>query len=297
MIQKTLELIEETEKDAPLRRDIRELGIILGETLIEQEDYSIFETVEKLRSLTKALRTDYQDNTLQEILRLIDTLDSEKATKIVRAFSIYFILVNAADEVHRIRRMRAHILQHDFPQKGSIQDALLQLKKDKYAKDDIEKILDLTEVIPVFTAHPTEATRQTILKKVLNISQLLLKREIKNNTEEESEKIKLELKSEVTLLWQSNEIRFHKVTVKDEIQRGMFFFKNVIYNIIPDYYYNLNFLLSNLFNLREPSPIILKFGSWMGGDRDGHPFVTVDITKDTLSSNKNQILSLYMHDL
>ncbi|MCU7523854.1 MAG: phosphoenolpyruvate carboxylase [Ignavibacteria bacterium] len=297
MNTKPLTQLEETEKDEPLKKDIRELGIILGNVLVEQEDPELFEAVETLRSLTKSLRTEYSDEVRKKIVSLIDTLTPEKAYKVVKAFSVYFILVNAADEIHRIRRMRAHIFSNDKPQKGSVEEALMCLKNEGAGRELLQDVLKSLEVIPVFTAHPTEATRQTILKKILNISRLLLKREYTRITPSEEERIKRQLQTEVTLLWQSNEIRFHKVTVKDEIQRGLFFFKNVLYDVIPEFYENLNLKLGSVFNIQTPAPALIKFGSWMGGDRDGHPYVTVDITKETAANYKKIILELYLKDL
>ena len=297
MSKRSLNLLEDSEKDAPLKKDIRELGIILGNVLREQEGNELYETEEKLRALTKELRTNYSEEVRKDIISLIDSLSIEQAHKVVRAFSTYFILVNAADEIHRIRRQRAHIIQEDSPQKGSLTDALIQLKNEKLSKSELVKVLNSLEVIPVFTAHPTEATRQTILRKILNISQLLLKKELTNTTLDEDSVIKNKLQTEITLLWQSNEIRFHKVTVKDEIQRGMFFFKDVLYDLIPTFYLNFNNSIKEVFDIDEPSPAILKFGSWMGGDRDGHPYVTIDISKDTLTNSKKQILNLYSRDL
>ncbi len=297
MSKRSLNLLEESEQDAPLKRDIRELGIILGNVLKEQAGNELYETVEKLRALTKTLRTEYDDKTREEIISVIDKLSIEDAHKVVRAFSIYFILVNASDEVNRIRQYRKHIMSAGSAPGGSFEEALISIKKDDISKNKIEKILSSIEVIPVFTAHPTEATRQTILRKILKISRLLLQRELRKNTNEEEEKIKLDLQSAITLLWQSNEIRFHKVTVQDEIQRGMFFFKDVIYDVLPNFYFNLNTKLKNHFDLAVPSPVILKFGSWMGGDRDGHPFVTTGITKETWTNNRRQIINLYLRDL
>ncbi len=296
----SLNKLEASEKDAPLKRDIRELGFILGNILKEQEGESLYETEERLRALTKALRTEYDEKIRKEIIALIDSLSIEDAYKVVRAFSTYFILVNAADEVHRIRRYRETITQNSAPPENSIEEALHYLKKDSKAeitKDEIEKILNNIKIIPVFTAHPTEATRQTILRKILKISQLLLKRELIKNTPEEEDEIKTQLQTEITLLWQSNEIRFHKVTVKDEIQRGLFFFKDVIYELIPQFYLTFNIKLKNEYNFEKPAPNVLNFGSWMGGDRDGHPYVTVDLTRETLLNNKNQIINLYLKDL
>ncbi|MGE5350674.1 MAG: phosphoenolpyruvate carboxylase, partial [Acidobacteriota bacterium] len=128
MNTKPLTQLEETEKDEPLKKDIRELGIILGNVLVEQEDPELFEAVETLRSLTKSLRTEYSDEVRNKIVSLIDTFTPEKAYKVVKAFSVYFILVNAADEIHRIRRMRAHVFLNDKPQKGSVEEALMCLK-------------------------------------------------------------------------------------------------------------------------------------------------------------------------
>ena len=297
MNKRALNLLEDSDKDLPLKKDIRELGIILGNVLKEQEGIELYETEEKLRALTKELRTNYSDNTRNKIIKLIDSLSVQEAHKVVRAFSTYFILVNAADEIHRIRRQRAHIFLDDTPQKGSLEDSLIQLKNNKVSKKELYNIINALEIIPVFTAHPTEATRQTILRKILKISQLLLQREIENLTEFEIENIKQQLQTEITLLWQSNEIRFHKVTVRDEIQRGAFFFKDVLYDLIPNFYLSFNNHLKNIYQVEEHSPTFLKFGSWMGGDRDGHPFVTIDVTKQTLTNNKKQIISLYQKDL
>ena len=297
MSKNSINRLEESLQDEPLKRDIKELGVILGKILIEQEDYVIYETVEKLRALTKKLRTSYSKTTRGEIVDLISRLDSSKAYKVVRAFSIYFILVNAADEVHRIRRQRSNLLEAVINENGSIAEAFEELKKEKYTEKMVDEILNSIEIIPVFTAHPTEATRQTTLRKILKISQLLLKRELMILTLDEINEIKRELQTEITLLWQSNEIRFHKVTVKDEIQSGMFFFKEVLYDIIPGFYLSINLKLKTILNFDLRSPSLIKFGSWMGGDRDGHPFITVDITKETLLNNKRQIINLYQNDL
>ncbi len=284
-------------QDEPLKRDIKELGIILGKVLIEQEDYALYETVENLRALTKQLRSSYNKKIRDEIISLINSLSIEKAYKVVRAFSIYFVLVNAADEVHRIRKQRTNSIKYNTPAAGSIEEALLQLKKENFSEKAVREILNSVEIIPVFTAHPTEATRQTTLRKILRISQLLIQREISTLTALEREELNFQLQTEITLLWQSNEIRFHKVTVQDEIQRGMFFFKEIMYDVIPAFYLTLNQNLKNILGVKAPTPAIINFGSWMGGDRDGHPFVTVDITRETLLNNRKQIIILYQKDL
>ena len=297
MSKRSLKLLEDSIQDAPLKKDVRELGIILGNVLKEQVGDSLYETVEKLRALTKELRTVYSDETRNEIISVINSLSADEAYKVVRAFSIYFILVNAADEVHKVRMQRANAVSKAGPLWGTIEEALRSLKEEGISQKILTDVLNKIEIIPVFTAHPTEATRQTILRKILRISNLLIQREYVFNTDEELEEIKRQLQTEITLLWQSNEIRFHKVTVQDEIQHGLFFFKNVLYDLIPGFYNLLNSKLKNIFNYTEAAPSIIKFGSWMGGDRDGHPYVTVDVTKGTLLNNKKQIINLYERDL
>ena len=297
MSKRSLNLLEASAKDEALKSDIRELGIILGNVLKEQEGEELYQTEEKLRALTKSLRTEYQEKTRNEIIKLIDSLSVEEALKVVRAFSVYFILVNAADEVNRVRLQRRNIFNDDPAIVGTFDYTFKNLIEQNVSVKTLQKILDSLNVIPVFTAHPTEATRQTILRKILTISQLLLKREVSINTKDELAEISRQLQAEITILWQSNEIRFHRVTVKDEIQRGLFFFKDVIYNILPEFYSHLNFKMKSFFDYDESVPPIIHFGSWMGGDRDGHPYVTVDLTKQTLLNNKKQILNLYLQDL
>ena len=301
MSKRSLNLLEDSIQDAPLKRDIKELGKILGSVLIEQAGKPVYETVEKLRYLTKQLRTgphsENNSSIREEILTVINSLSIEKATQVVKAFSIYFILVNAADEVHRIRIQRENAVQNKPPETGSFSSVLQQLKNEGLSRNILNNILNKIEITPVFTAHPTEATRQTILRKILKINRLLLTRELFFNTTEQLEEIKIKLQTEITLLWQSNEVRFRKVTVKDEIQHGLFFFREVLYDLIPQFYKSLNKKLQDYYDLPDPVPAIFKFGSWIGGDRDGHPFVTVDITQNTLLNNKKQIIGLYQADL
>lgn len=276
--------------DNRLRKNIRELGVLLGEVLIEQEGRRLFENVEKLRSLTKSLRATINPETISNIKQLISNLDIDESHKIIKAFSIYFILVNAADEVIKITSVNSF--------DSYLQNAVIELKKLKLSENNINYIINSIEIIPVFTAHPTEATRQTILRKILRISNLLLIKELELNGEKENKLVMKKIKTEITLLWQSNEVRFSKITVKDEIMRGLFFFKESIYKVLPDFYQSfqesLNTVIKNKQSIETP---IFKFGSWIGSDRDGHPFVTESVTKETFLLHKKEIIKLYQEDL
>lgn len=280
--------------DKNLSRNIKELGFILGDVLKEQEGDDLFNTVEKLRSLTKVLRDETGTET--KIKNIVNRLDLQKSHNVIKAFAIYFILVNAADEVHKIVLDKIKD-ESKVNSDGSFSDSVDKLKRLKLTEEQLSEIFKQIEIIPVFTAHPTEATRQTILKKVLRISNLLLEKELSFNTQNDEQKIMDQIKAEITLLWQSNEIRFSKITVEDEVMRGLFFFKNVIYKILPNVYQNLRYTLDDKLNFKNDLPTLLKFGSWIGGDRDGHPFVSIDVTKKTFSIHKREIINLYLNEL
>lgn len=277
--------------DKALRNNIKQLGFLLGEVLIEQEGKNLYDKVEKLRALTKQLRSEYNENALRQIRSIINKLTIKESYNIIKAFSIYFILVNAADEVDSIIR------QKTGGEENYYQKLFNDLKKNNLSEKYLERILDRIEIIPVFTAHPTEAVRQTILKKILNISKLLLDKELNFHTEKESVKLNEKIKTEIVILWQTNEIRFHKISVEDEILNVLFFFKKIFYNILPDYYNDLSAAFKEHLDYNADIPVIMKFGSWIGGDRDGHPFVTEDVTKLAVKIHRKEIVKLYLQEL
>jgi len=277
--------------DERLRNNIRQLGFLLGEVLIEQEGRPLYENVEKLRALTKELRLKDNPSVKSRIRRIVKSFGLKESYNIIKAFSIYFILVNAADEVNSIVNRKTGRPDDYYG------EALEDIKKLKISSASVKKMLNSISIFPVFTAHPTEATRQTILKKVLKISNLLLDEQLNYNTEADKVKIKEKIKTEITLLWQSNEIRFHKITVEDEILNGLFFFKNVFYKILPEFYNNLSASLKDSLNYDNELPPVIKFGSWIGGDRDGHPYVSEDVSKQAFNIHRREILNLYLQDI
>ncbi|MFO7446008.1 MAG: phosphoenolpyruvate carboxylase [Ignavibacteriaceae bacterium] len=283
--------------DERLRNSIRHLGFLLGEVLIEQEGRGLFEKVEKLRALTKELRITNNTSVKNKIKKIVKSLNLKESYNIIKAFSIYFILVNAADEVNNIITYKKTPAGSSDNPADFYDKAFSDIKKFKLSQSSIEKILGLIEIVPVFTAHPTEATRQTILKKVLKISHILLDKELNYHTDNELEKIKNKIKTEITILWQSNEVRFHKITVEDEILNGLFFFKNVFYKILPDFYTNLSNSFNKHLGYSSGIPPVMKFGSWIGGDRDGHPYVTEEVTKEAFHIHKREIINLYLQEI
>ena len=277
--------------DKELRQTIRQLGSILGKILIEQEGMRIFQIVEKLRTLSKDLRLGNELQAKKKIRGIVNKLDVESAQKVVRAFYIYFLLVNA-DEAYQIKQQSKKV----FPP-GSFQNLINHLVEIKLPSKKLRNVFNEINISPVFTAHPTEATRQTILRQVLEINRLLLMKDASIADPFINKKLEDEIYAAITLLWQTDEIRSRKVTVQDEVQRGMFFFKEIIYNVIPEFYIHLKYLLNEQLNYYSSVPAFIHFGSWMGGDRDGHPYVTPEVTKETLINQQNAVIGLYQREL
>ena len=278
--------------DKELRQTIRQLGSILGKILIEQEGMRIFQAVENLRTLSKEFRFGNQTQAKKKIHAIVEKLDEESAQKVVKAFYIYFLLVNAADESFQIQRMQK---KDNSP--GSFEYLINFLSGTKLSAQKLKNIFKEIDISPVFTAHPTEATRQTILRRVLEVSRLLLRKSPSISDPFINKKLEQEIYAAITLLWQTDEIRSRKVTIQDEVQRGMFFFKEIIYNVMPEFYIHLNYMLNENLEYHGSIPAFINFGSWMGGDRDGHPFVTPSITKETLIHQQKTVIELYQREL
>ena len=294
MFKPTLSEIENYAKDSSLSSTIRDLGILLGEVIKEQEGEKVFESVEELRSLTKQLRNSYNGETVEKIKEIIATLSIDEAIRVVKAFSIYFILVNAADEIYTLRKNRERQGAHRVDEPGTFDHTLATLINNGLDEKELSLLLRKIEITPVFTAHPTEASRQTVMRKILKICNLLILRDEKNYRHFG---IIQKLKAEITLLWQTNDVRTHKVSVSDEVQRGLFFLKDVLYDRVEEFYHLFNYALhSSGYQISSNDPVI-RFGSWIGGDRDGHPFVTPELTRETLLQHKEEIIRLYRQDL
>lgn len=280
-----------------LTAQIHELGKLLGEVLIEQEGIEIYNYVEELRRLTKDFRAGAGADSIPLITDCVNRLSVDQAAKIVKAFSIYFILVNAADEINKIRTIHERFANTDSNQKGTFSNTFEELKSNGLSELAIADLLKSIEITPVFTAHPTEATRQTILRKIRKICELLQDKDVYSANQFRLESINKKLKNEITLLWQTNDVRFRKITIEDEVQRGLYLFKDILYNIVPDIYEQLEYAKKNAGLKFSLENALINFGSWIGSDRDGHPFVTAEVTKQTMLKQKEQILRLYRKDI
>ncbi|HKQ75698.1 MAG TPA: phosphoenolpyruvate carboxylase [Blastocatellia bacterium] len=291
-------------KDAPLRADIRRLGDLLGETLRRLGGERLFEIEENVRAFCKRLRSEHPDKgagkraatTERELRRLLQRLSLDETIGVIRAFSVYFQLVNIAEQRHRIRRKRFYDLHTpDQPQRGSIAETLRSLRRNFSDTGLLQGVIDRLEIVPVMTAHPTEAARRTLLEKHRRIAELLADFDDQDLAPRSRAELQSRLAAEVESVWQTDEVRHTQPTVLDEVNHGLYYFDATLFDAAPALLDELERGLEENFpgvELRDgASP--LRFGSWIGGDRDGNPFVTPEITWETLRLQQRLVLRKY----
>ena len=293
--------------DRQLRWTVRQLGNLLGETIVEQEGQAIFDLVEELRSLTRAQRQgdpDAGDRIEQIASRLVNDLDGTLG--VLKAFTTYFQLVNLAEEqqrvrVIRLRAARAEDVGQQMPE--TIAAAITRLREAGTPAAEMRSLLEGMLIQPVFTAHPTEAKRRTILLKLLDLTRLLRELDSHFLLPSEIDRIWQRIREIVVSLWQSDVNRERRPDVMDEVREGLYFFDTTLFDLLPEIYSELHQALAREFPESLESqeeaesldhlPSFLRYGSWIGGDRDGNPFVTQEVTEGALRQQREQALELY----
>jgi phosphoenolpyruvate carboxylase len=300
---------DEPAKDNPLRRDVRSLGAILGQVLVEQSGQDLFESVEELRRLLiehrETVRRTPEQAFAPELMRkaqdIVSQMDLSRAYQVTKAFATYFELTNLAETNHRRRRRRAGKLDREHaPLPGSFRGTLLRMKEAGISADDAVALLGQIAITPVFTAHPTEVARQTVLLKRRRIAQQLVRLDRLPLTAEDAEDCENQIRAEVTSLWQTDEVRLAKPTVDDEIRMGLRYFRLSLFDALPKIYAEVAESFRDVYGLdleENALPNLVHFGSWIGGDRDGNPLVKPDCIRDALEMARDLILREYLHDV
>ncbi|OAS89341.1 MULTISPECIES: phosphoenolpyruvate carboxylase [Metabacillus] len=291
--------IETNDSSLPLRRDVKSLGHILGEILVHHGGTELLDKVEKLRGMAKTLRNQFDEQIYNELKEEIVNLDTPMRKQVIRAFSIYFHLINAAESNHRIRRRREYQLQDNHVvQPASIESAILALKENEIDVTTIQNVLNTLSLELIITAHPTEATKRSVIEIQKRISTIL--KSLDNNmlTKKERKKLEDSLLNDVTILWQTDELRDRKPTVMDEVRNGLYYFDQTFFDVLPEIHQDLEEGLVEQFpghNWEVPN--FLRFGSWIGGDRDGNPNVTPEVTWETLERHRDLAVKKYKEAL
>ena len=300
---------DEPAKDNPLRRDVRSLGAILGEVLVEQSGQDLFASVEELRRLLikhreTARRCPEKSSSPALMLKareIVSEMDLTRAHQVTKAFATYFELTNLAETNHRKRRRRAGKLDREHPPlPGSFRGTLVRMKESGISAEDALAAIGQIAITPVFTAHPTEVARQTVLLKRRRIALQLERLDRLPLTDEKAEDCENNIRAEVTSLWQTDEVRLAKPTVDDEIRMGLRYFRLSLFDALPKIYAEIAASFREVYSLdldENALPTLVHFGSWIGGDRDGNPLVTADHIRGALAMARALILREYLHDV
>jgi phosphoenolpyruvate carboxylase len=284
-------------KDVPLREDIRLLGRILGDTLREQEGIDTFELVENVRRSAVRFRKTQDERDGDQLEQVLDALSPADTLSVVRAFSYFSQLSNIAEDLHHNRRRRAHLKAGSKPQQGSLQLALDRAQEKNLSAETIQEFLNKALISPVLTAHPTEVQRKSILDCQLIISSILAERDRLDMTPEELEANEEALRRFVLILWQTRMLRTSKLTVPDEIKNGLTYYSYTFLSEVPQIYAGLEKQLEQRFGKRLEVPPFLRIGSWIGGDRDGNPFVTHEVMRYAAERQSALALEHYLSEV
>lgn len=274
----------------PLRTEIQYLGHLLGGVIETQDGTDVFELEESVRKLSIARRKGDQSATVA-LRELISQATSDELFALCRAFSIFFDLANLAEDRHRIRVLRQRERERQ-PQarRESIRAAVASLKQKGLDGSRFLEVLRLAVVEPVFTAHPTEAKRRTVRSKLRRIRHLLRQRESSDTLSREAKRMETEIRSELMTLWETDLLRAKRPTVLEELDRSLFFLGS-LWEVVPALVADLHEAIREHYpELEEKIPSLLRFGTWIGGDRDGNPFVTAAVTAQALDKLRTQTL-------
>src|ERR1700678_3397713 len=270
-------------KELPLRRDVRSLGILLERVLVEQEGENFFDVVEKLRHLLiqhreqhcSGVTSELNDNLMARAREIVSGFSIEDAYRITKAFAIYFELTNLAETNHRKRRRRAARMLTEktgrkTPIDGSFRGTLVRMKSAGVSAATMIEALHKIKVTPVFTAHPTEITRHTIRLKRHRIAAYLEHLDQLPLADSEAREYESRILAEITALWQTDEVRLNKPTVRDEIHMGLDYFPMVLFETLPRLFMELAESLRDVYEASDDPPELLSsgplsFGSWIGG--------------------------------
>jgi phosphoenolpyruvate carboxylase len=295
-------------KEAPLRRDVRSLGILLGEVLREQAGNELFGQVEALRQGTirrrdAEARGDEKEAARQAAaaLELAHALPVERAVLLTRAFAFYFELINLAETNHRKRRRLALQLSGEAGrQRGSLAGTLHAMRRVGISAEEALEWLRRVLIVPVFTAHPTEVARRSVMFKRRRIGEFLAELDRIPMPEQDLARLEEQIRAEITSLWQTDEVRSQRPTVYDEVKMGLDYYDVAIFATLPALYREIAEALREAYGLETEAhnlPQVLRFGSWIGGDRDGNPFVTPQVTRDAIQLARGHLLLFYQRQL
>lgn len=287
------------DKDRPLRDDIRFLGRLLGDTVREQQGEEMFDIVERIRQTGFRFHRHDDEEARRELEAILDSLTRDQTIVVVRAFSYFSHLANIAEDQHHIRRSRSHAIAGSTPREGTLDYALDRAQEAKLSADTVRSFFENAVVSPVLTAHPTEVQRKSILDCEFKIARLLDERDRTQLTPDERETIDEAIRRSVLILWQTRMLRRAKLSVIDEVNNGLSYYDSTFLRELPRMYTRLEDQLNRRFpesTARKPASF-MRIGAWIGGDRDGNPFVTADVLRTAMRLQSTRVIEFYLEQL
>lgn len=284
------------DKDAPLKEDIRLLGRLLGDVLRDQEGEEVYAVVETIRQTAVRFRREADAGAAKELDGMLKILTREQTISVVRAFSYFSHLANIAEDQHHIRRRRAHLLAGSAAQQGSVIFALDKLKKAGVQAETVGEFFQQALISPVLTAHPTEVQRKSILDAEHDIARLLAERDLPLTPKEQAANLHL-LRARIATLWQTRMLRYSKLTVADEIENALSYYRITFLRELPGLYDDIDADIASHYGERQAvdAPYV-QMGSWIGGDRDGNPNVNGSTMEHALTRQATTILDFYLEE-
>ncbi len=271
--------------EAPLRRDVRLLGEILGRVLVEQGGRSLLTDEERIRALSRRARTSGSEGERQRLASAVSKMPLGRQAEVLRAFALYFQLVNLAEQHHRLRRRREYEHERRIPRE-SLAEALAELERAAVPPRRLAAAAKRLSLELVLTAHPTEATRRTVLAAQVRLDGLLDRLDGPALSRAALDQVKTLLAEEVTALWQTDEVRSQRPRVVDEIRHGLWFFEQSLLEVAPA-------LVGDLRRSIPAAGTPLRFGSWIGGDQDGNPNAGPRTIEEALARARQLVLARY----
>ncbi|NNF95834.1 MAG: phosphoenolpyruvate carboxylase, partial [Halobacteria archaeon] len=284
--------------DKRLRSRVKLFGNILGQILHDHAGDKVFNAVETLRKGHISLREVDDIRKRQRLAALIESLDPESLAHVVRSFSIYFSLVNIAEEAYQHKQRRREVSRNGPLWVGSFDATMREFYQEGISAEQLQYLLDRLAYIPVFTAHPTEAKRRTILEALRRIFIISEDLEATRLSRIQKDDIETKLERHIRILYESNEVRISKLKVIDEVSNGLYYFRECLFASIPETYRYLENAIQRTYGTDSDAPEIkvpsfIRFGSWIGGDRDGNPFVKPETTATAVRLQSREVLLEY----
>ncbi len=291
-------LLNTASTDKQLRARVKLFGNLLGNVLLANTDAKVYDAVEKLRTGFIELHKEEDSEKRQQLMSLIESLDEDTLNQVVRAFSTYFSLVNVAEEASQLQLRRRQLRTGGELWIGSFDSALRDFIDMGMSAERLQTLLDRLTYIPVITAHPTEAKRRSILYALRRIFLTNDKLSDTRLGKAQRQAVIDELETHIHILWRTDEVRENKPQVRDEIKNGIYYFKESLFDAVPVVYRNLEERIRDHYPTAQITvPSFLKFGSWIGGDRDGNPNVKPETTELALRLQSRTTLQEYIRRL